>query len=265
MKSGEPARDRVPAVEPGPRLYRELASWWPLLSAPEDYEEEASFYLRVLLDGCAGNPESLLELGSGGGNNASHMKAAFRDVTLVDPATAMLDVSRRLNPRCEHVEGDMRSVRLDREFDCVFVHDAVDYITSLGDLRRTFETAFVHCRDGGAAVFAPDHLRDTFRPSTSHGGHDGPERGLRYLQWTWDPDPEDSTYVTDYAFLLREGSSVRVEHDRHVGGLFPRADWLRLLADVGFEATSVPFEHSELADAVEVFVARKAVATDTAR
>ena len=28
------------------RLYDDLTSWWPLLSAPEDYEEEAEFYAR---------------------------------------------------------------------------------------------------------------------------------------------------------------------------------------------------------------------------
>ena len=27
-----------------PRLYRELAEWWPLLSAPEEYAEEAEDY-----------------------------------------------------------------------------------------------------------------------------------------------------------------------------------------------------------------------------
>ena len=41
--------------------------------------------------------------------------------------------------------------------------------------------------------------------------------------------------VTDYAYLLREtDGSVRVVEDRHALGVFPRATWLRLLADVGF-------------------------------
>ena len=106
----------------------------------------------------------------------------------------------------------MRSVRLGRIFDCVFVHDAVGYMTSESDLRRAMETAFVHCRPGGAALFAPDHVRENFRPSTDHGGHDAGARGLRYLEWTWDPDPTDTTCVADYAYLLRESDgSVRVE------------------------------------------------------
>ena len=60
---------------------------------------------------------------------------------------------------------------------------------------------------------------------------------LRYLEWTWDPDPDDTQYTVDYAYLLRDADgSVRVVHDRHVEGLFPRAQWLQILADVGFEA-----------------------------
>jgi SAM-dependent methyltransferase len=229
-----------------PRLYRELATWWPLFSAPADYAEEAAIYRRLLVEAGDRPPETVLELGSGGGNNASHLKAHFR-LTLVDLSPGMLEVSRALNPESEHLQGDMRTVRLGRVFDAVFVHDAVNYMTTEQDLRMAMETAYLHTRPGGAALFAPDHLRETFRTGTDHGGHDGNGRGVRFLEWTWDPDPLDTTYLVDYAYLLRDADgSVQVEHDRHVEGLFPRATWLRLLEEVGFRARAVPVEHSEL-------------------
>jgi SAM-dependent methyltransferase len=239
-------------------MYGDLAEWWPLLSAPADYEEEAAFYGRTLAAACGQPPRTVLELGSGGGNNASHLKSRFTMV-LVEPSAGMRDVSGRLNPECEHVEGDMRTVRLGRAFDAVFVHDAVCYMTTEADLRKAIDTAFLHCRPGGAALFAPDFVRENFRPSTDHGGHDGPSRGLRYLEWTWDPDPDDTTYLADYAFMLRAADgTVRVEHDRHVEGLFAREIWLRLLADAGFRPRVVPFEHSELEPGShEVFVAAR--------
>ncbi len=156
-------------------------------------------------------------------------------MTLVDRSPGMLAVSRGLNPECEHIEGDMRTVRLDRLFDAVFVHDAVMYMTTEADLRAAMETAFAHCQPGGAALFAPDHVRENFRPTTKHGGHDGDGRSLRYLEWTWDPDPTDSTYNVEFAYLLREADGpVRVEQDRHVFGLFSREAWLRLLGEVAF-------------------------------
>ncbi|HWM88955.1 MAG TPA: class I SAM-dependent methyltransferase [Kofleriaceae bacterium] len=237
------------------RFYEELADWWPLMSAPADYEEEAAFYGGQLAAAGDQPCRTLLELGSGGGNNASHLKARF-EMTLVELSVGMLAVSRRLNPECEHVQGDMRAVRLGRQFDRVFIHDAIVFMTTAGDLRRALETAFLHCRPGGAALFAPDHVRENFRPSTDHGGEDGPERSLRYLEWVWDPDPDDNTYVADYAFMLRESDGqVRAEHDRHLEGLFPRAEWLRLATEVGFEPRVVPFDHSELEPgSYEVFV-----------
>lgn len=237
-----------------PRLYRGLASWFHLLTAPEEYREEAELYRRLLTE--SGPVRTVLELGSGGGNNASHLKAHF-ELTLTDLSEDMLAVSRELNPECKHVQGDMRTLRLGRAFDAVFVHDAVEYMTTVADLRAAIETAFVHCRPGGIALFVPDHLRETFHPRTDHGGHDGPGRSLRYLEWTWDPNPDDDTYLVDFAYLLRdEQGTVRVEHDRHTCGLFTRATWLGLLEDVGFRAESrVIHVYDEVAS--EAFLAVK--------
>ena len=243
-----------------PKMYDELAPWWPLLSPAAQYEEEATFYQRVMEQASEKPIRTMVELGSGGGHNASHLKRRF-DMVLVDPSPGMRAVSRALNPECEHVDGDMRTVRLAREFDAVFVHDAVCYMTTESDLHQAVETAFLHCRPGGVALFAPDYVRDNFRPGTDHGGSDGESRGLRYLEWTWDPDPSDSTYVVDYAYMLRTpDGAVRVEHDRHVEGLFARADWLRILSAAGFEARRVLLEHSDLEPGShEVFVARKSI------
>ncbi|NQT14576.1 MAG: class I SAM-dependent methyltransferase [Planctomycetes bacterium] len=221
-----------------PRLYAELASWWPLLSTPSEYAEEAARLREVLVAACDRPPRTLLELGSGGGCNASHLRAHFT-MTLVDCSAGMLAVSRQLNPECAHVAGDMRTVRLGRLFDAVLIHDAIVYMTTREDLRRAIQTAYVHCGVGGAALFAPDYVREDFVPTTKHGGHDGEGRSLRYLEWTHDPDPEDTTYITDLAYLLREGETTRAEYDRHVCGLFGRAEWLRLLEEVGFEARAV--------------------------
>jgi ubiquinone/menaquinone biosynthesis C-methylase UbiE len=236
----------------GLRMYDELADWFHLLTAPEEYADEASFVLDLLREHVEGPLETLLELGSGGGNTASHLRSHLR-LTLADVAPAMLDLSRGLNPDCEHVLGDMRTLRLGRAFDAVLIHDAVMYMTSEADLRAAFETAFVHLRRGGAAVVAPDFVRETFEPRTEHGGHDGPGRALRYLEWSYDPDPADTTVVTDFAMLLREGADdVRVRYDRHVEGIFPRATWLDLLGDAGFEASIVGDRWER-----EVFVGRR--------
>ena len=158
----------------------------------------------------------------------------------------MLAVSRELNPECEHVRGDMRDVRLGRQFDAVFVHDAIMYLTTERDLRLAIETAFVHCRPGGAALLVPDCFRETFVARTNTGGHDGEDRSLRYLEWDYDPDPTDNTFVTDFAYMLRtQGEPLRVVSDHHVLGLFERERWLRLCREVGFEPEIRSIVHSD--------------------
>jgi SAM-dependent methyltransferase len=235
----------MPEPSPQYRFYGELAGWWPLISPPEEYAEEAAF-ARGLLVSASVPVREVLELGSGGGHNAAHLKSAF-SMTLVDLSSQMLEVSRRLNPECEHVQGDMRTIRLRRRFDAVFVHDAIDYMTDEADLARAMATAFAHCRPGGLAVFVPDHVADDFAEASGHGGADAPDgRAVRYLDWTWDPDPSDSRIRTDYAFVLRDaGGAVRVVHESHVTGMFARARWLALLGAAGFVAEPVPEVTSE--------------------
>jgi SAM-dependent methyltransferase len=244
------------SVDDLPRLYSDFAEWWPLLSAPEDYAEEVDAYLRLLRDVVDGELRRALELGSGGGNNAHHYARSL-ELTLVDRSPRMLAVSRALNPRCEHLQGDMRDVRLGRTFDAVLVHDAVAYLMTEDDLRAAMATAFEHCRPGGVALFTPDHVRESFTPGTSHGGHDGERRALRYLEWRYDPDPADTLITVDMAYLLREGEHAKAVFDRHLLGLFPRASWLRLLAEVGFDAQALTYRLTGMPDALEAFVGRR--------
>ena len=108
---------------------------------------------------------------------------------------ALTDWYRLIDPPRDHA---------DEAASVVLVHDAVCYMTTEG-----------FC----------DHAE------LMEADEDG--RALRGVAWQWDPDPTDTTYVVDYAFLLRDASGVRAVHDRHVEGLFAHATWTRILADAG--------------------------------
>jgi len=238
------------------RFYEDLAPYWHLLSEPADYAEEAGFAGELLAS--VPDVREVLELGSGGGNNAFHLRARF-DLTLVDLSEAMLAASQEINPDVPHHHGDMRTVRLGRTFDAVFVHDAVTYMTTEEDLRLAMQTAFIHCREGGVAVFVPDETTETFAPATDHGGSDAPDgRGARYLSWSWDPDPTDTWTLTAYAFLVRDADgTVHSVHETHRSGLFSRDTWLGLLTDVGFDAHAVLEVTTEDREPREFFVATR--------
>ena len=231
---------RMTATPPvNARFYFDLAEWWPLFSPPVHYVEEADDLLRRLAPLPAPGTNTLLELGCGGGSLAFHLKHQFV-LTLTDLSDGMLAQSRIINPEAEHLQGDMRTLRLNRQFDYVLVHDAISYMTDAADLRAALETAAMHCKPDGTVIVLPDYVRETFKPGTEEGGEDaGDGRGFRYLEWCWDPDPHDHTYVVDYAFLLRDANgTVRVVHDRHLEGVFPRATWLATFDAAGLSPTS---------------------------
>ena len=218
------------------RLYGELAGWWPLISPPAEYAHEATYLAAVLSSTAAIPVHDVLDLGSGGGHVARHLRDRFT-LTLTDISAEMLAVSRRLNPQCRHVRGDMRTMRLGQQFDAVLTHDAIDYVTSQDDLAMVIATAFAHCRPGGIAVFVPDYVSDDFRALTGGGGGGEDEAGRKatFRERTWDPDPADDWVQAEYEFILREADgTVEVVKETHRLGVFSRAVWLRLLAEAGF-------------------------------
>jgi SAM-dependent methyltransferase len=238
------------------RLYGELAEWWPLISPAAEYVDDAAAISAVFAS-VAPPVRSVLDLGSGGGHVAWHLRPG-RSLTLVDLSPDMLAVSRQLNPDAAHVAGDMRTLRLGQVFDAVLVHDAIDYITSQKDLRQVIETAFAHCRPGGLAVFAPDHTAETFRAGTGSGGSsDQAGRQASFRERRTDPEPDDDWILAEYEFTLREADgTVRVVPEAHRLGSFGRDTWLRLLAEAGFEATTSPGIDSGHAPRV-LFVGRR--------
>ncbi|MGO8958356.1 MAG: class I SAM-dependent methyltransferase [Streptosporangiaceae bacterium] len=218
-------------------LYRELASWWPVISPPAEYETDAAA-IAAVFESADVPVRTVLDLGSGGGHVAWHLKDGL-SLTLVDLSRQMLEVSRKLNPDCAHVQGDMRTVRLRESFDAVLVHDAIDYVTTEHDLRLVIDTAFAHCRPGGVAVFAPDHTAETFRPGAGGGGGNSHAGGRQasFRERTSDPDGGDDWILAEYEFTLSEADGpVRVVREAHRLGCFRRQTWLRLLADAGFTA-----------------------------
>jgi SAM-dependent methyltransferase len=231
-------------------LYHELAGWWPLISPLPEYADDVA-ELSVLFGAEAEPVRTVLDLGSGGGNVAWHLKQDY-ELTLVDRSAEMLAVSRELNPECEHVQGDMLTVRLGRSFDAVLVHDAVDYVTTDAELAMVAGTAFAHCRPGGIAVFMPDHTAETFRPGAGGGGSAGAQDGRQasFRERRSDPDPADEWIQIEYEFTLRGADNrVQVVRESHRLGAFRHETWMRVLTAAGFAVLA--------GDRPTVFVARR--------
>ena len=117
----------------------------------------------------------------------------------------MLADSRALNPELRaspgrHAHGAPRpAIRRGLRARRNLLHD-----DGIGPSRQAIETAFRSLQARWRRAVCPGlRAREFPRRGTDHGGHDAGARGMRWVEWTWDPDPGPTTaYVVDYAYLL---------------------------------------------------------------
>jgi ubiquinone/menaquinone biosynthesis C-methylase UbiE len=219
------------------RLYKDLSWIFPILTPLEDYEEECRVFTKLIERYAKVPPETLLHLGCGGGHQDYYFKKRFT-VSGVDISAPMLKLARRLNPECDYVRGDMRTVRLDRQFDAVTAGDALVYLLSEKDLEAVFRNAFRHLKPGGVFFVIPEHNREQFEQNgTGCVSRKSGKIDLTYVENRYDPDPTDSTFEIAYVYLIRRSGKLRVETDLHQGGLFAQGTWQRLLKKAGFTVT----------------------------
>jgi SAM-dependent methyltransferase len=239
------------------RLYADLAWTWPIISPPEDYVPEGEFFTRLIREHSDCEPETLLHLGCGGGHNDHTLKKYFK-VTGVDTSPDMLELARKLNPDVTYVEGDMRSVRLERTFGAVAILDSVNYMLTESDLRAAFDMAYVHLEPGGVFITIIEQTREGFRQNqVKHliRKSDGVE--IAFVENMYDPDPSDTYYESTFIYLIRKAGRLKIESDRHLGGLFPVDVWYDTLQAAGFSVRTVEYEDPESGDDVPVVICVK--------
>ncbi len=223
------------------RMYDEFADMWPLISDHEDYAKEAGYWRDILRVALGPGRHEILELGVGGGHNLSHLTKEFQG-TAVDISEKMLTECHKLNPDVPLHVGDMRTVRLEKKFKAVLIHDAIGYMQTETDLRRTFATAAEHLEPGGIFVTAPDHYRETFSsPQVEHTTNSDGETELTLIEYQYDPVPDDTITESVMFYLIRTQDGLRVEQDCHVLGLFPLRTWLDSMQEAGFVVEKHPY------------------------
>lgn len=224
------------------KLYGDLAHLWHVYSPPEHYAEEAAtFRARFQRHGIPdGAP--VLHLGSGGGS-LDHQLKEWYAVTGVDLSPAMIGRAASINPELEYVRGDIRDVRLGRTFPAVLVHDAISYMTTVEELEAVYRTAAAHLEPGGLLLALPEELRERLAArETSSSTHHSGDLVLSVMESCHDPDPADHEFECVYVFLVRRGSELQVEVDRHRNGVFELEEFLSAVRAAGFDAEAQRWE-----------------------
>lgn len=136
-------------------VFGEYGDYFDLLYADKDYKSEAD-YVGEILSRLGVVSGSILEFGSGTGRHGRMLARAGYHVLGVDRSAAMV----RLANSGETVsgfgcrEGDIRSVRIDRQFDAVTaLFHVLSYQVTNSDLLKVFRNARAHLVAGGIFVF----------------------------------------------------------------------------------------------------------------
>ena len=211
--------------------YNELAWTEDLLSDPADCEAEGAVHVDLIRRNSSFAPRTLLHPGCGAGGHDDVFKRHFA-VTGVDISPGMLDRARQRHPDIEYIEGDMRTMRLGREFDAVAIPDSIDYMASLPELRMAIETAAAHLKPGGI-LLVTGKTREIFRCNNfAYAGERGDLHVTLLENNHIDPHRPD-TYEAALVYLIRRRGELTVRSECHVLGLFLREAWEKVFAEAG--------------------------------
>lgn len=137
-------------------VFGNYSRYYDLLYRDKDYRGEAD-YVHSLIAQHRPGARTLLDLGCGTGRHAALLAERGYDVVGVDRSPAMLAEARArkgTGGRMEFVEGDVRSVRLGREFDVVVsLFHVMSYQTTNDDLLAALSTLRAHLAPGGLFIF----------------------------------------------------------------------------------------------------------------
>ena len=212
--------------------YNELAWTEDFLADPTDYKDEVDVYVDMINGVAKETVDTVLHLGCGAGGHDLHFKEHFK-VTGVDVSKGMLNKAKTTNPEIEYIEGDMRTIRLNRQFDCVVIPDSIDYMVSLDDLKKAIKTSKMHLRPGGVLLIVCK-TQETFRNNNfAYKGEKG-DVHVTLLENNYINPYLPNTYDITMLYLIRQKGKLTKHIEESVAGLFPQATWDKVLKDFGF-------------------------------
>ena len=211
--------------------YNDLAWTEDWLVDPAEYEPEVMVYVDLIKRTAAEPPRTLLHLGSGAGGHDVIFKRYFA-VTGVDLSLGMLNKARMIHPDIEYIEGDMRTLRLNRQFDAVAIPDSIDYMASQDDLQQAIQTAVMHLKTGGVLLVTAK-TEETFQ--NNNFAYAGEKDGIHVtlLENNHINLFRPNTYEATFVYLIRQQGKLTIHTDHQVLGLFSQAMWDEVFKNAG--------------------------------
>ena len=220
------------------KAYNELAWTEEWLGEQSEYQEEVSVYVRLVHEYSAQPPQTMLHLGSGAGSHDRFFKQHFQ-ITGVDLSPGMQDLAGKANPEVEYIQGDMRTIRMNKEFDVVIIPDSIDYMLTEDDLAQAIKTAVLHLKPGGVLLVVGKTREIFMNNNFAYSGHkNGVHVTLLENNHVY-PDQPDF-YEAVFCYLIREKQELTMHTEQHVLGLFSEEQWTGVFKRAGMTMDQKP-------------------------
>jgi SAM-dependent methyltransferase len=213
------------------KAYNELAWIDSVLGGPESFEEETLTYIKAIESCFPIAPRTMLHLGCGAGAHDFHFKKHF-SLTGVDISEGMLSIAKKRNPEVTYVQGDMRTVNLEKKFDIVIIPDSIAYMTTIEDLTAAIKTAALHMNPNGVILIVA-HLKEEFR--NNNFVYTGEKADIHVTVFENNYIISDSMYESSVFYLIRENGQRSVHEEVHTLGLFTKDQWMLVFKECGIK------------------------------
>ncbi len=211
------------------KLYSDLANvYYEMYQSLFDYEKEFALYDGLLQKyGC----RSVLEVGCGNGKLAPLLLKAGYDYSGLDLYDEMLEIARRDNPGVLFMQGDMRDLRFDQEFDAIIIPGrSFCYMTTNDDVMNSLRSIHHALKKDGILVFDNFRAEAIFADFSGEMEHQALYQTRKYIRTSTKTPNLKTGWTWNWQAIYRieeEGKETKVVRDESVLRAFTE-DELRL-------------------------------------
>lgn len=213
-------------------LYRKYARYYDLIYQWMDYPGESEFILMVVNRYKKSEGMNLLDVACGTGGHAQYLQKYFKILGL-DINPEMLNIARKKLPKLEFVLGDMKKMELKKDFDVIIcLFSAINYHTTLNELKNTFQRFYKHLKSGGVFIFDLGFCTENWEEGRMLV--DAVVEGDLQLARISQSRLLDGVFNANFVFLVKEDGKMDFDIDQHHIGVFPTMKVRNILEKIGF-------------------------------
>ncbi len=208
------------------QFYEDLAPYYDFIC--EDRKKDVEILKALIETHKTLQGNNLLDAACGTGLEDIYLKENFK-VTGIDIHEGVLAIARKRNPEIPYILADLRDFALHQKFDVIICLDAMGYLLTAEDLKKTLKTFYNHLEKGGVLIFyidsAGDHSQTLITRKSQGDLH------VTLIEDSFRNGNIEELYLI---FVIRKGETSEIRFDKHWMRVFTLTEIESIVKDTGF-------------------------------